>query len=83
MDLEHVAKKCLIQGDRYQHYSDDDLVNATIIFNHFLMDHGYRVAMSLPFEMQLEKATKTGKAVRDIIIQATGKDMHELVKPKN
>jgi hypothetical protein len=78
---EYLANLCLENAEQYHNYTDKDLENATLIFSHFFMDVIYTTnCHAITFEKQLEIAETTGKAIRELILSATGKDMHEIVK---
>ncbi len=70
-----LANLCLEEGNQHHSYNDEDLLNATLIFTHFIMDLMYTKHMSLPLEKQMILAEETGNAVRELIKKATGKDM--------
>ncbi len=75
-----LATICLQDHGNYNAYSDKDLENGTLIFSHFLMDVVYTSNKNLTEEKMLELAETTGKAIRELILAATGKDMHEIAK---
>ena len=78
---EYLANLCLENGEIYHNYDDQDLLNATLIFSHFLMDVIYTEnKKNLPLPKMEELAETTGKAIRELIKVATGKDMHVIVK---
>ena len=77
---EELANICLEDGNDYHGYNDHDLVNATLIFSHFLMESVYQGSQHLSFKDQCTLAAYSGKAVRELIIATTGKDMHKLIK---
>lgn len=77
---EYLANLCLENAEVYHGYDDDDLVNATLIFSHFLMDTLYTENQNKDLETQKEIAELTGKAIRELIKATTGKDMHLLAK---
>jgi len=78
---EYLANLCLENAEKHHRYSDEDLVNVTIIFNHFLMDILFTENHLPPKDME-ELATLTGKAIHELILTSTGKDMKEIVKNK-
>lgn len=71
---------CLEESERYHAYDDTDLLNATVIFSHFLMDKIYGVNKGVNIELQKELATSTGQAIRELIKASTGIDMHTVAK---
>lgn len=77
---EALANLCLAGAEKYHSYTDRDLVNASLIFSHFLMDAIYTSNRSLDLDKQMESAKITGEALRELIKACSGKDMHQLVK---
>jgi hypothetical protein len=77
---EYLANLCLENSTFYQGYTDEDLFNATEIFSHVLFDVVYSENMDLSHKAKLELAENTGKAIRELILASTGKDMHGIVK---
>ena len=76
---EYLANLCLENGDKHHNYNDTDLLNSTLIFSHFLMDVIYTEnKKNLSFPKMEELAETTGKAIRELIKVATGKDMHNI-----
>jgi hypothetical protein len=76
-----LADKCLIYGGVHYQYDDKDLINASLIFSHILLDVMYTERTPhMTQEGMEEMATLTGCAIRELIMASTGKDMHELVK---
>lgn len=78
--VEALANKCLMNFDTHRQYNEKDLENATLVFMHFLMDVTYSENQNLTEEKQLELATTLGQSIRELIVAATGKDMHQIVK---
>jgi len=76
---EYLAMRCL-ESQEYKNYTDKDLESATIIFSHFLIDMIWTTSKGLPQNKKEELAETTGKAIRELILSSTGKDMHEIVK---
>lgn len=76
----YLADLCLEDHETYHNYNDEGLVNATLVFSHFLMDHIYAKSQHLPLKKQEELAQTVGEAIRELIKASTGKDMHNLVK---
>jgi len=77
--LDKLSNLCL-EEDTYQKYSDDDLMNATLVFSHILLDIIYSESQHLSFTKQVKLAEKTGEAIRYLILSCTGKDMHKIAK---
>ena len=74
---ESLANICLEQRE-HQGYTDRDLLNASLIFSHFLLDVIWRTNLDLPQEKKLSLAKTTGEAIRELIKASTGKDMHDV-----
>ncbi len=77
---KNLAEQCLENAETYHKYTDEDLINATLIFSHFLMDMIYTQNKYLSQNEKEDLAKTTGKAIRELIIASCGKDMHLLVK---
>jgi hypothetical protein len=75
-----LANLCLLNEDFAKNYTDEDLMNATLILIHFLGDIIYSTNKNLSFETRCELVKINGEAIRGIIEGATGKDMHEIAK---
>ena len=71
-----LADLCISEADNYHNYTEEDLFNATLIFSHFIMDVSYTNNVNLLDKEKMDKAEKIGKAIRELIQEATGKDMH-------
>jgi hypothetical protein len=80
MLAEKLANKCLEHSEVYHKYTDEDLLNATLIFSHFFMDVLYTTNQNITFEKQQELAEEAGKAIRELIKMFTSKDMHLIAK---
>ena len=76
--LEELSNMCL-EEEGFNDYTDQDLINATLVFTHFFLDHIFSSNKGLAADDMEELAVKSGEAVRELIRAATGKDMHELV----
>ncbi len=69
----------LLTNDGYMEYNDEDLFNATYIFNHVLIDHIWTVNNKNMTQEEMEElGTKAGTAVRNLIKEFTNKDMHDV-----
>ena len=80
INADNLATLCLENGETYHNYSDEDLLNATLIFSHFFMDKIYSENQHLSKDKKLELAETGGKAIRELIKTSCGKDMHEVTK---
>lgn len=77
---EYLANRCLENSDEYHNYSHLDLMNATMIFSHYLIDMIWKTNQEMRQEKREELAKTVGEAIRELIISSTGVDMHEVVK---
>lgn len=77
--LDHLADLCL-ENEGPHFYENKDLVNATLVFTHFLMDHIWQANVDMTNEGREKVALRTGEAIRELIKASTDKDMHELIK---
>ena len=81
--LEELSNLCLMEGENYHGYNDEDLINATIVFMHFFIEKMYEYQKPKLNQKQLEElATEAGKNLRQTILLFTNKDMHDIVKEK-
>ena len=78
--LDHLSTLCLTDSDTYRDYSDKELVNATVVFSHFLFGEVYKKNLGMDQAAHMAKAEESGRDIRDLIQKLTGKDMHILVK---
>ena len=78
---DELADLCL-EDQVYHAYTDRDLMNATLIFSHFLMDTIWTTNQNLPQEKREQLAETTGKAIRELIKASTGKDIHLIANQK-
>ena len=78
--LEYLAGLCLEVPQEFQNYTDEDLLNATLIFSHFLLDAIWKTNQDMKQKKREELADYTGKAIRELIKTATGKDMRKVTK---
>lgn len=74
-----LADMCLEKEGPHD-YNDKDLMNASLIFIHFLMDHIWQTNQDMTHEGREKVVHTTGLAIRELIQASTGKDMHELAK---
>lgn len=81
VSAEYLANLVTENNGVYREYSDKDLVNATMIFQEFLMARMYKFHRDKLNDEGLEKlAEEAGKSLRQSILIFTGVDMHEAVK---
>lgn len=78
--LEELANLCLENSGKYEGYSDVDLFNATSIFADILLDVTCSSNKDLPIDVQSKLVETIGKALRELILASTGKDMHVIVR---
>ena len=74
-----LADMCLEKEGPHD-YEDKDLINASIIFTHILLDHIWQTNQDMTNEGREKVAETTGLAIRELIKASTGKDMHEIIK---
>jgi hypothetical protein len=77
---EYLATMCLGNYGTYHNYGDKDLMNATLIFTHFLLDISYGQNKHLSKEKQMELGETIGAALREFIKVSCDKDMHVIAK---
>ena len=77
--IHHVADMCL-EKEGPNGYSDEDLINSTLIFMHVFMDHLWTANPDMTQKGLEDIANESGNALREFIKAATGKDMHQLVR---
>ena len=82
--LEQIALLCLESDSigRKFDYSDEDLLNASIVFNSILGTKLYDLMQKEkhPFDLQLQIAQKMGEEMRLLIYTFTNIDLHELAR---
>ena len=82
--LEQIALLCLESDSRGRKfdYSDDDLLNASIVFNSILGTKLFDLMQKEghPFDLQMQQAQKMGEELRLLIYTFTNIDMHEIAK---
>ena len=75
---------CLENSGKKTKYSDDDLFNATIILQEVLsnkiFDNHYLKMKDSELSIMFEK---TGTKLRQLILEATGVDTHDVAKKTN
>jgi len=79
VSADYLASLCL-ENPEYQVYEDKDLINATTIFSHFLIDMIWTTNQKLSQSKREKLAETTGKEIRKLILKATGKDTHKMIK---
>ncbi len=78
--LDTLVDMCLSE-DTYQEYNDTDLMNATIVFSHILLDVIYaKNCDKLSFEDMATLAETAGKAIRELVSMTTDKDLHDIIR---
>jgi len=80
--VEKLANDTLKDSGVFNNYSDRDLLNSTLIFSYFLMDAIYTQNQKLSKTKQIKLVTTVGKAIRELVLASTGKDMHVIAKQK-
>lgn len=78
--LDTLADICLSEGT-YQEYNDTDLMNATIVFSHILLDAMYtKNCDKLSLEDMATLAETAGNAIRELVSVTTDKDLHDIIR---
>lgn len=83
VSAEYLANLCLDSSEKYYNFTNEDFVNATIIFMTFLMD---KVWENNPSKTKKEKqalAKEVGETLKGFIFASTKLKMYELVKYDN
>jgi len=78
--LDELSDLLLEDSAYYRMFTDDDLLNATMIFSNVLFDLVYTGAMEISDKERLKLVFKTGKDLRNLIIKSTGLDVGGLVR---
>ena len=80
-ELAMLALESDANGVKYE-YSNDDLLNALVVFNSVLGTKLYDLGISekQPFEIMAEQAQKMGEELRLLIYTYTDIDTHELAR---
>ena len=80
-ELAMFALESDANGVKYE-YSNDDLLNALVVFNSVLGTKLYDLGISekQPFEIMAEQAQKMGEELRLLIYTYTDIDTHELAR---
>ena len=78
-EVKELATHCLENSGIHCNYEDVDLMNASFIFTHFLMDVIYTENHHIPFQKRVELANTTGKEIHELIKSCTGKEMAKIV----
>lgn len=80
-ELAKFALESDANGIKYE-YSNDDLLNALVVFNSVLGTKLYDLGISekQPFEIMAEQAKKMGEELRILIYTYTDIDTHDLAR---
>jgi hypothetical protein len=78
--LKEVASGLLEVAEIKPNFSNDALLDATLIFQTVFMDKLYDSWKHLPLEIQENRAKNAGEYLRDFIYKFTELDTHELTK---
>jgi hypothetical protein len=78
--LKEVASGLLEVAEIKPNFSNDALLDATLIFQTVLMDKLYDKFKGYPLELQKERAQKAGEELRNFILNFTNLDTIELTK---
>ena len=77
--LQSLSILCL-DSKEHQGYTDRDFLNACVVFTHVFADVVWTENSSLPQTDRETIIVACGKAIRDTIFMATGRDMHDIAK---
>ena len=78
--LEELTNLCLENTEKYEGYNDEDLFNITFTFSHILLDIVWTTNEQLSIDEKSELVETIGKAIRELILASTGKDLHIITK---
>ena len=80
-ELANFALESDANGIKYE-YSNDDLLNALVVFNSVLVTKLYELGISekQPFEIMADQAKKMGEELRLLIYTYTDIDTHDLAR---
>jgi hypothetical protein len=81
--LKELSDIFLLDSGNYRKFTTNNLFDATFIFSSVLFDKIYTHKMYLSDKEIIILVEKIGKDIRNLIIEATGLDMHEVVKITN
>jgi len=80
-EINKLANKVLENAGIYREYNDEDLMNATLIFQEVFMAKIYDNYKDKLSQKELEKVAKeAGKSIRQTIKLFTGIDTHKVYK---
>ncbi len=75
--INYLSNLILEYSGVYREYSDEDLANATLIFEEVFMARMYKNNIDrLNKEQRIKLAEEAGKSIRQTILLFTGVDMH-------
>ena len=78
---EYLANLCLENAGNKTDYTDEDLLNVTIIYQEVFSNKMFEHHAGKITNAQMAKlAEESGKSLRQTILLFTGKDMHEVAK---
>ena len=76
----NLSDACLDEAEVYHpEYTEMDLFNATLIFQHFLISALYKANIKLPHAKLEELAETTGKAIHELVISTTDIDLKKVI----
>lgn len=80
--LNDLADECLEASGKYREYTGADLCNSTVIFSEVLLAKAfdYWKTQKMTLEEMEARAFEVGNAMRRLIFEQTGIDMHVAVK---
>ena len=80
VSVGHLANRCLMNAQTYHGYSEKNLLDANLIFSHFLMDFIWSENQHLSMKKRKELVKNTGGAIRALILSCCGMDLYVLAK---
>ena len=80
--INEIALATLEDAGSFNGYSAQDLFNATLIFQYFVMDLSwqYKQSKGLSIEESKKEIFRCGNQLRELLKEFCGLDMHEIAK---
>jgi hypothetical protein len=76
---EELFNMCLDETEYNPKYTERDMFNATLIFEHFLIRALYKANIKLPHAELEELAKTTGEAIHELVISTTDIDLKKVL----
>lgn len=61
-------------------FTEEDLFNATTIFSAVMFDLQWTYSPMMSMSEHLKRASETGQAIRKVVYDSTGRDMHQVAE---